>query len=57
MCGVKKDIGGPNRLMMLALGGLLGPQNALQTPRKCSKYTLWAVFVAVNTSVGRTCTV
>ena len=43
MCGVKKEIGGPNRpmmLMMLALGGLQG-----------------AVFVAVDTSVGRICTV
>ena len=40
MCGVRKEIGGPNRpmmLMMLALGGLQG-----------------AVFVAVGTSVGRT---
>ena len=29
VCGVKKAIGSPNRLMMLALGGLLGAKNAL----------------------------
>ena len=42
-------------LMMLALGGLLGPQNALYTSTKRSTYVLWAVFVAVNNLVGRTC--
>ena len=29
MCGVKKKTEGPNKLMMLALGGLPGPENAL----------------------------
>ena len=43
-------------LMMLALGGQ-GALNALYNPTKGSKYTLWSVFVAVNTSVGRICTV
>ena len=38
--------------MMLALGGLLGPQNALYTSTKRSTYV---VFVAANNLVGRTC--
>ena len=45
---------GPMMLMMLALRGC---RVLTINPTRCSKYTLCGVFVAVNTSVGRLCTV
>ena len=38
------------------LWGLLGPQNALETPTQRLEYTLCAVFQAVNISIDSTCT-
>ena len=52
MCGVKKEIGDPNRPHDAHDAGSWGPAGRLT-----SEYTLWAVFVAVNTRVGRICTV
>ena len=57
MYGIKKKLGvqtGALMLMMLAFAGLLGPSNVLQTPTKRSNYVLWALFVAVDTSVRST---
>ena len=51
MCGVKKEIGGPNRPHYAHDAGSSGAARCLKyNPRKRSKYTLWAVFVAVNTT-------
>ena len=40
---------------VLALGGLLGPQNAVYTSTKRPKYVLWAALVLKNNSAGSTC--
>ena len=60
MCGVKKEIGGPNKPHDAHDAGSWGAAGHLKrafNPTKRSKYRLWAVFVAVNTSAGRICTV
>ena len=60
MCGVTKEIGGPNRPHDAHDAGSSGAAGCLKcaiNSTRRSKYTLWAVFVAVNTSVGRFCTV
>ena len=57
MCGVKKEIGGPNKPHDAHDAGSWGAAGRLKytiNPTKCSKYTLWAVFVV---GVGRICTV
>ena len=53
MCGVKREIGGPNRrhdAHDAGSWGAAGRGKCAKTPTKRSKYTLWAVFVAVKTS-------
>ena len=58
MCGVKKEIGCPNKPHDAHNAGSWGAARAIKCslkPTKCSKYALWAVFVAANTSVGSTC--
>ena len=60
MCGVKKETGGPNGAHDAHDAGSWGDAGRLKcaiNPTKRSKYTLWAVFLVVNTSVVRICTV
>ena len=60
LCGVKREIWGPNRPHDAHNAGPWGAAGHFKSainPNKNSKYTLWAVFVAVETSVDRICTV
>ena len=54
MCGVKREIGGPNRPHDAHdAAGSWGPAGRLKcaiNPKKRSKCTMWAVFVAASTS-------
>ena len=58
VCGVKKEIGGPDRSHDAHDAGSWGGAGRLKCaiidPTKCSKYTLWAGLLVENAAISKT---